>query len=328
MTYSERSDAHLVELAQQGSASAFGVLVHRHGPTVLQAAQHDQDPIGATVATFVRAIRSLPHADLQDVEGWLLDLAAEELQVDRADVSPSDVPTAAVLIRPHRGTTPPIGTLDPDLDEVWSELAPRWPTGKLPRHLPSWAIWLGTIIVLLALAVLLPWAVLGSVGNDEPVVEELRASRVVEEPDADDESASVEEVTPEDDPAEPLPSFEFPEPPGEDESVPDPDVSVTPDPPPSPEPDPDTDPIPSADPDPGSTPEDPDGDSENPTDTDVPNDPDAPIGTEPDPNDADPDALPPDDPDPEGVSNDIGDNPVETATGGTSDPDPTDGSDT
>ena len=233
MTYVERSDEQLLELSRQGLASAFCVLVHRYGPTILHDARKDDDPVGATTATFLRAMRTLPDTDGQDVQGWLLDLAADELGVDRGTLD-TEVPEP-VGAAPTTGSgsrTAPI-TIDPRLDEVWAELAPRWPSGTRRRHVPSWAIWLGTILVLMALAILLPWAVLGSLGNDDPVIPEVRAAALLEDRESEEEPADDEVVE-----EEPLPTFEFPEPPSDDGSEPDPVPDPEPEPDPAPAPGP------------------------------------------------------------------------------------------
>lgn len=324
MTHAARSDARLVELSRQGLASAFGVLVHRHGHRVLHLAQDDEDPIGATVATFVRAMRTLPDADLDDVPGWFVSLAAAELGRDPdelvADAGPATLAGSAAS--EHAGDGPLTETLDPRLDEVWSELAPRWPTGRRPRHLPSWVIWLGTTIVLLALAVLLPWVVLGSLGNGEPTIPELRASPVLEDIEVEDEPIVEED-------AEPLPTFDFPEPPDDDDSE-DPAPAET-DPDADPEPDPNP---PSEDPPPsGDTGDDVDGESsddENGTAGDGSGSDDTEDDELP-PDEQDPAAPDPDDADPEGsdpVDADLpADDPTDPTTDETAGGEPTTGAD-
>lgn len=288
MTYAERSDAQLLELSRQGLASAFCVLVHRHGPTVLHHARTDDDPIGATSATFIRAMRTLPDADRDDVAGWLLDLTADELGVDRGSLS-DDATVPMQPTSPH-GPASPTATIaiDPRLDEVWADLAPRWPSGTKRRHLPSWAIWIGTILVLMGLAILVPWAVLGSHGNGDPVIPEVRASPVLEDRQVEEEPDDEED---EEEP-EPLPTFEFPEPPDEDGSVPEPD------PEPTPTPDP-TDDAPSeapAAPDPGDdAPLDTDPGDDTTTEDGTTGEDGTTTGQDPDPSGAEPDDDVPDD---------------------------------
>lgn len=250
MSYVARSDAELLAFAREGVASAFAVLLYRHGPEILELAQRDPDPVGAVVATYIRAMRALPNADPGDVRLWLLGFAAEEIEgeVDipaaptvgaaaasgghsaaaTGGAAPQASNGTARAVSPGRGPmdAPPLET-DDDLDEVWAELALRWPTGRAPRHLPSWAIWVITTIVLIALAILLPWAVLGASGDDAEAIEELSASPVLEDltiQDEDDED-DVEEQE--------LPTFDFPEPP-------DAEPESTQDTAPPPEPEPDT----------------------------------------------------------------------------------------
>lgn len=253
MTYVEQTDDDLLELSREGVASAFAVLLYRHGPDVLRMADVDPDPIGATVATFVRAMRTLPEAEPTDVRAWLLSLAAEEIdgevaipppepaRVDGGDGTPAAVDaeagaTAVGTAPPHDRTSidaAPLQT-DDDLDEVWAELAVRWPTGKVARHLPSWAIWLLTTVILVALAVALPWVILGASADDEEAVEELRASPV------HDDLTVQEEVIEEDEEPEPLPTFEFPQAPTEEapepEQAPEPETEAPAAPAPAPAP--------------------------------------------------------------------------------------------
>lgn len=332
MTHAERSDARLVELSRQGLASAFGVLVHRHGHLVLQLTQDDDDPVGATVAIFIRAMRTLSDADLDDVRGWLVNLTAIELgrspdalvSAAGSGLSPGPDPGA------HAGAGTLTETLDPRLDEVWAELAPRWPTGRRPRHLPSWAIWVGTTIVLLALAVLLPWAVLGSLGNGEPAVRELRASPVLDDIEVEDEPIVEED-------AEPLPTFDFPEPPGDGGSGDPGSTGSSPDAEPEPDPSPPSeDPLPDEDADDdGTTGDEPVGDGDTGNDGTTGDDTggDAPTSDEQDPAapepDDDPDASDPDVPDTDPVGTDPpADDPADQTTDESADGEPTTGTDT
>lgn len=185
MTFSASTNGELVKLASRGSGAAFSVLVYRHGPQLLTNARQTSDPVGATTRTFVRAMRSLDNAPVNEVGDWLYEL--------------SGLPRAAA-----DGEQPTESRVSRELDEIWRELAQRWPSGQRPRHIPSWAIWLATTIVLVTIAVGVPWAVLGRTNVDEPVEEELRASTLVEEEVDSGQQPAVEE------PSEPLPSFEFP----------------------------------------------------------------------------------------------------------------------
>lgn len=226
MTFAERSDAELLALAREGVAPAFAVLLHRHGPTVLTLAEPaDPDPVGATVATFVRAMRGLADTPPGDVRRWLLELAAEEIEGELTVPPPgasggdTDGGTETATITRTTART------DERLDEVWAELALRWPNGRVPRHVPSWAIWLLTTLLLMGAAVALPWLVLGASADDDLAIEELRASPVLED-------LTFQEEVIEEQPEE-LPTFEFPEPP---EEPPAPEPAPAPAPPPAPEP--------------------------------------------------------------------------------------------
>ncbi len=151
MQHAESSDRELLERARAGSAPAFAVLLHRHGPAVRAVVADDPDATGAVIATFVRAMRQLPGSDDGDPRRRLVELARAEVDHPRAPE-----PTVAP---------------DPDeLDEIWAELDLRWPDGKVPRHLPRWVGRSASILALAALAVSVPYAVLttGADGDDGP----------------------------------------------------------------------------------------------------------------------------------------------------------------
>jgi hypothetical protein len=251
VTYVERTDDDLLALSREGVAAAFAVLLYRYGPEVLDLADGDPDPIGATVATFVRAMRALPEADPDDVRTWLLTLAADEIDAEvaipprpepatvgaKGDVAKSDVDGSsrdATRVQDRTTIDAPTLETDDDLDEVWAELALRWPTGKVPRHLPSWVIWLATTLILIALAIALPWAILGASADDDDAVEELRASPV------HDDLTFQEEVVEEDEEPEPLPTFDFPQAPTDEapEAEPETEAPAAPAPAPAPAPSP------------------------------------------------------------------------------------------
>ena len=268
MTYADRSDDELLALARDGVASAFAVLLYRYGPDVLAMAEQDPDPVGATVATFIRAMRDLPSADPDDLRGWLFTHAAQEIDDEVEIPSRSAAATsgaaggasdrAASAEAGSRAASAEAGSgdasqvpaaagagatameIDDDLDEVWAELALRWPTGRVPRHLPSWAIWLITTLVLIGLAIALPWIVLGVSADDEETIEELRASPVLEDLTFQEEAVEEE--------PEPLPTFDFPEPPDEPEPQPEPEPEPAPAPQPEPEPEPEPEPVEESDP--------------------------------------------------------------------------------
>jgi hypothetical protein len=167
------SDAELVRLAQRGASPPFAVLVHRHAPAVRARVADDRDPTGAVVATFVTAMRRLPKRSPDDpVRPWLLDLA--DRQVRRPAPLPEDP-----------SDLPP---LDPDeADEIWAELELRWPRGRVRRSMPRWVAPVALVIVMVALAVLVPYLLL-TVGTDGPEaapIEDVVARPYEEEPAAD-----------------------------------------------------------------------------------------------------------------------------------------------
>lgn len=294
MTFVEQTDDDLLALSREGVAAAFAVLLHRYGPEVLEMADQDPDPIGATVATFVRAMRALPEAAPDDVRTWLLTLAAHEIDAEVTIPPRREFATAgaagvgetandATRVQDRTAIDAPPLQTDDDLDEVWAELALRWPTGRIPRHLPSWAIWLLTTLVLIALAIALPWAILGASADDEEAIEELRASPV------HDDLTFQEEVIEEDEEPEPLPTFEFPQAPTEEttEAEPEPEAPAAPAPAPEPAPAPAPVEEPADEPPPveeeteGPTEDDTqdgDGTDEDPTDDDEPGDGDGEAG--------------------------------------------------
>ena len=163
MSHAHRDDADLLAHARQGDAAAFAVLLHRHGPAVHAASSdgttervHEDtgEPPVATAAvtrTFLAAMRQLDQADDQDLRGWLLRLA---LGAD---------PDPAALTRARRPEPLP-GTV---LDQVWGELAERWPTGRRPLRAPRWLAHAALLIVLLALAAGVPYVVLVTASDRE-----------------------------------------------------------------------------------------------------------------------------------------------------------------
>jgi hypothetical protein len=212
--YGERSDAELIALSKVGIAPAFAVLLHRHGPAVRSAVRHDPDPTGAVIETFVRAMRELPQRDeTVPVRPWLLALAGTDRTPD-----------------------PIVPISEEERDEIWAELAVRWPTGRPPRRserLQRVAMTVG----LVAISALVPTLVLYA-GNQEPQpLDELRAFPL---------QTTVEVAEPDD--AEPLPSFTFPTVPELEGSAPAPEPTPTPsptstptateEPPPAPSPEP------------------------------------------------------------------------------------------
>lgn len=190
-----RDDTELVELAQSGIAPAFAVLVHRHAPRLLTAVADDPDPLATATDVFAAAMRRLPDRDPRAPFGaWTLELA------DRP---------APDRILPSASAT---------LDELWARLQPLWPdgrrrTGRGRRTLTRAAVAAAAIGVGAAVPILVL-----SAPVDDDGVPELRA-----QPLAEDERPAPT-IDEDEDPLEPLPSFEFPD--------------VAPDPAPAPEPQP------------------------------------------------------------------------------------------
>jgi hypothetical protein len=229
--HSDGSDAELVERARAGSAPAFAVLLHRHGPAVRAVVAGDRDPTGAVIGTFVTAMRRLPDHPVDDTpRDWLLQLAASEVR------------------EPRTADAQPAPDLEPDeLDEIWAELDLRWPDGRVPRTVPRWVGWSALVITLAALAILVPYTVLTLGGNGDDGPNELAGlvARPFEDPDAE---APVDEAPDED--LEP-PPFVFP------------DVDLESAPADTTEPDPTPEPIAGAAPPPSSEPiEGSDGDTD------------------------------------------------------------------
>ena len=188
MQHSEDSDTELLERARAGSAPAFAVLLHRHGPAVRAVVADDPDATGAVIATFIRAMRQLPGSEDGEPRRRLVELA-------RAEVDDPREPEPTVAL--DHG----------ELDEVWAELDLRWPDGKVPRHLPRWVGWSVSIVALAALAVSVPHAVLtiGAAGDAGP--EELGSLVARPFTEQTDEPPPVEELAENLEP----PPFEFPD---------------------------------------------------------------------------------------------------------------------
>jgi hypothetical protein len=177
------SDAELMKLAKAGWAPAFAVLVHRHAPVVHAALGDDPDPLSATTAVFVHAMRELRQRDADaPLAPWLLEL------IDRPPPAEPSAPTAE------------------ELDAIWLELDRRWPDGERPATTWPWRR-LATVAALVVVAAAVPALVLGVDGPEAEDLE-LRAVPVT------DEAPVVE--TPDDDS---LPSFSFPVAPDADSAV-------------------------------------------------------------------------------------------------------------
>ncbi|MFW5933860.1 MAG: RNA polymerase sigma factor [Actinomycetota bacterium] len=168
MQLATRSDAELVRRAQEGMATAFAALVHRHAPAVRATVASAADPEAAVVATFSSAMRGLDHRDPDEpVAPWFIELASQQVS-DPAPVTADAAPP-----------------MDPDeLDRIWRELDRRWPSGRRPRRPPRWLIRgigaLALLAALLALAVVGPYLALTTA--EEQQTGEVVLDEVVAEP--------------------------------------------------------------------------------------------------------------------------------------------------
>jgi len=104
------------------------------------AASSDPAALDTVRRTFLRAMRRLDRADGTALGRWLLDLQGTPLTDDDAD---------------HAA---PLSTVE--LDRLWSELAPRWPRGRRPARPPRWVGQVAIVVVLLALSIAVPYALL------------------------------------------------------------------------------------------------------------------------------------------------------------------------
>jgi hypothetical protein len=180
---SSRSDEELVTLARRGWPAPFAVLLHRHGAAVRAAMAGRPDPDAAVVRTFTRAMQQLRRVDpTAPVEPWLLALAPG-----------------------RRGRTAPPAEPGPPLDGVevdawWAQLAPRWPRGRTPRPgLPTWLRWTLLTVILVALAVVIPYATITTgQRSDVPddAAEPLRAALLEPEAPAVDDTTTSEPSDP------------------------------------------------------------------------------------------------------------------------------------
>jgi hypothetical protein len=230
----QHSDAELVQLAKAGWSPAFAVLAYRHAPTVRTALADEDDPLSATTAVFIHAMRELRQRDAASPVGpWLLEL------IDRP---PPPAPA----------------TMDAEeLDALWRELHRRWPDGERPATTWPWRR-LAVVAGLAVVAAAVPALVLG-VGSPTDADPELRAVPVTGEtttadlddehdedlsgfsfpvaPDEDDGSDATPESTPtEPTEADPAPTETAPEP----EPAPEPQPQPEPAPEPEPEPEPES----------------------------------------------------------------------------------------
>ena len=144
------TDAELLRRARARVAPAFAVLVHRYAALLHAAAS----PEGGGAAhlntvrrTFLRAMRRLDAADDTALGTWLLDLQGTPLSDDDAD------------------RAAPLATAE--LDQLWGELAPCWPRGRRPRRPPRWLGQVAIVLLLLALSVAVPYALLVTAADEE-----------------------------------------------------------------------------------------------------------------------------------------------------------------
>ena len=191
------TDAELLRRARAGVAPAFAVLVHRYAALLHAAAS----PEGGGAAhlntvrrTFLRAMRRLDAADDTALGTWLLDLQGTPLSDDDAD------------------RAAPLATAE--LDQLWGELAPCWPRGRRPRRPPRWLGQVAIVLLLLALSVAVPYALLVTAADEEDdppaPVEEVVAVPIeddefdlrFEDAPAGTDGAAPDEVDPDDEPAD------------------------------------------------------------------------------------------------------------------------------
>lgn len=96
----------------------------------------------------------------------------------RARASAADHPTAT-MGHPADAPAPPLPA--GLLDQVWAELAPRWPNGRRRWRAPGWLLPAATILTLVVLAAVIPYALLVTAGEREriaPPIEEVVATPI------------------------------------------------------------------------------------------------------------------------------------------------------
>jgi hypothetical protein len=131
VTRRRHSDTQLLELAAEGSASAFAALLHRHRGALQRIVLDAADPHATAESTMVSAIRDLRRRRVPsatDVRSWITELA--RTQADR-DPSPADVDQL----------------LTPDwFDRAWSRAERAWPSGYARPRVPRWvSLMLGAV---------------------------------------------------------------------------------------------------------------------------------------------------------------------------------------
>jgi len=123
VTRQRHSDAQLLELASEGSASAFAALLHRRRGELQRIVLDAADPGRTAEAVMVAAIRDLRRRRVTaetDVTGWIIGIARTH-----ADRSPSPAVVDQLLA--------------PDwFDRAWSRAERAWPMGYARPRLPRW----------------------------------------------------------------------------------------------------------------------------------------------------------------------------------------------
>jgi hypothetical protein len=150
------TDDELLGQAQAGAAPAFAILVHRYAALLHAAASdgsaskaggRDAAALDTVRRTFLRAMRRLDAADGAALGSWLLELQGTPLSTAEAD------------------RAAPLTTAE--LDRLWGELAPCWPRGRRHRHPPRWLGHVAIVVLLLALSVAVPYALLVTAAEEE-----------------------------------------------------------------------------------------------------------------------------------------------------------------
>jgi hypothetical protein len=133
MDRSSLTDGELHAAADEGDASAFAVLLHRHLDLLAAATHGSADPDRARTVLGVRVMRALRGGPTPvDVRLWLADLVGVDIEDDRGLAVDRDEFEAA-----QEWFTP-----------LWVDLASRWPDGRRELRLPTWAR-----VALVALAI-------------------------------------------------------------------------------------------------------------------------------------------------------------------------------
>lgn len=217
----QRSDRALAEQVHAGESRAFAVFFARHAGRVHARLTAEDDPAGAALHVWVRVLRELrdgvPNRDLAH---WLDDVT--EHQADRPAPEPGPGPSAE------------------ELDALWHDLQPYWPSGRRRREPPVWIRPVAVLAALVALAVLVPFSAMTMLREErtpEPSDPELVARPFTGELQAPPDTPDTQDP---DLPAFEFPSLDAPSPDPVPEAPPGPTADAAPDPAPvgdgSPEP--------------------------------------------------------------------------------------------